>query len=119
MIKFHLIFTKPTHLFSYFHYYSCHLQHIKNHIALSVVQSLRVMILNVKVLEQLPKETNMLWENSKNSCFCINILVKLSSKPRQKPVKIRNSLPEVFYNKEVPKKLANFEAKQLCQSLIF
>ena len=40
---------------------------------------------------------------SKNCCFCIKILVKISSKPQQKSVKVGSSPPEVFYNKKVLK----------------
>ena len=40
---------------------------------------------------------------SKNSCFCIKILLKISSKPQQKPAKLGSSPPEVFCNKKVLK----------------
>ena len=53
---------------------------------------------------------------AKNSCSCINILVKMSSKPQQKPFNIGSSPPEVFYTKEILKTLVE---KQLCRSLLF
>ena len=39
--------------------------------------------------------------STKNSCSYINILVNMSSKPQQKPLKIRCIPTEVFYNKNV------------------
>ena len=46
-------------------------------------------------------------------------IVKMSSKPQQKPFKIGSSPPEVFYNKEILKNFVKFIGKHLRWSLLF
>ena len=43
----------------------------------------------------------------------------MSSKPQQKPFKIRRSPPEVFYNKAILKILVKLIGEHLCQILLF
>ena len=55
----------------------------------------------------------------KNSCSCINILVKMSSALQQKTFKIRSSPSYMFYKKEILKNLVKFIEKQLFLSFLF
>ena len=49
--------------------------------------------------------------------FNYDILVNMSKRPQRKTLKIRSSPAEMFYNKEVLKKLAKFTEKHLYWSL--